>query len=142
MRTYGKNYKIKARSAPYITEKERRERTATEWDIHIDVNDEITPATIRDNLLLDIHGLDYALVSGIEIPDVNGLVRASLQDHVHIALIFKDAVNRERALRACRPTKLTDEYAVPRNQKYTYAGWLAHHAKAGWKKNPTDGHIF
>ena len=36
----------------------------------------------------------------------------------------------------CRETKLGDEYATPRNRKFTYAGWLAHHTKLVSKVDP------
>lgn len=142
MRTFAKNYSSYPRTVPYLTDKQRRERVSTEWDIRIDVNDEISPSSIRDALLLDLPGLEYALISGVEVPDKNDAPIGSKEDHVHIALIFQEPVNRERALRACREAKLTDEYAVPRNRRYTYAGWLAHHAKESWKKFPSEPFIF
>lgn len=136
MRNYAKNYDAHPRTKPFITKRERGERLDTEWDIRIDLNDVITPQSIRDSIMEDLLGLEYALISGVEVPDVHPLPDAttSKEDHVHIALIFDIPVNRERALRACRDTKLTDEYAVPRNRRYTYAGWLAHHAKSSFKK--------
>lgn len=150
MRTYSKDYVNHPRSAPYVTAKQRAERLAREWDIRIDVNLFITPNDIKTCLLTDLEGLDYALISGIEVPDTKfgnydpSKVGASgsTQEHVHIALIFKEPVNRERALRACRPAKLTDEYAVPRNPKFTYAGWLAHHTKEAFKLDPLMPAIF
>lgn len=154
MRTFAKNYSSHPRTVPYLTDKQRRERVSTEWDIRIDINDEVSPDSIRDALLLDLPGLAYALISGVEIPDVatkypnprheteERLSAVSKEDHVHIALIFQEPVNRERALRACREEKLTDEYAVPRNRRYTYAGWLAHHAKSSFKKDPSEPFIF
>lgn len=144
MRTYSKDYTSFPRTAPYITAKQRAERLAREWDIRIDVNLFLSPRDIQDSLQLELPGLDYALIGGVEVPDTHGniVAGASLQDHVHIALVFKEPVNRERALRACRPTKLTDEYAVPRNRKFTYAGWLAHHTKATFKLDPNMPTIF
>lgn len=149
MRNYAKNYDNHPRIKPYITKRERAERLDTEWDIRIDVNDVITPQSIRDSIMEDLLGLKYALISGVEVPDISrpndpiDYTRgASKEDHVHIALIFDIPVNRERALRACRDTKLTDEYAVPRNRRYTYAGWLAHHAKATCKKFADEPTIF
>lgn len=160
MRTFAKNYSSYPRTVPYLTDKQRRERVSTEWDIRIDVNDEVSPCSIRDALLLDLPGLEYALISGVEVPD--GAVGTSRpptttepgraawvtaggrseEDHVHIALIFQEPVNRERALRACREEKLTDEYAVPRNRRYTYAGWIAHHGKSSCKKFQDEPTIF
>lgn len=149
MRTFAKNYSSYPRTVPYLTDKQRRERVSTEWDIRIDMNDEVTPQSIRDALLLDLPGLEYALIGGVEVPDISRpndpidyTKGAAKEDHVHIALIFQEPVNRERALRACREEKLTDEYAVPRNRRYTYAGWLAHHAKASFKKFPSEPFIF
>lgn len=142
MRTYSKNYASNPRKQPYVTAKERAERLSREWDVRIDVNLFISPADIKASLEADKEGLVYALIGGVEVPDkqVHGATftpaLGSSQDHVHIALVFHEPVNRERALRACRPEKVTDEYAVPRNQRFTYAGWLAHHAKAQYKLDP------
>lgn len=142
MRTYAKDYEKKPRTQPYVTEKIRRERVSNEWDIRIDVDGTLTPQAIKESLVLDLPGLTYALISGIEVPDVQSQNNGSQGDHVHIALVFKDNVNRARALRACRAVASTDEYAVPRNRRFTYAGWLAHHAKAAFKKYPEMDHIF
>lgn len=155
MRTYSKDYANHPRTTPYITARQRAERQAREWDIRIDVNLFLSPRDIQDSLQLELPGLDYVLIGGVELPDPftkeknhrNEQVRAnggsvSENEHVHIALVFKQPVNRERALRACRPEKLTDEYAVPRNSKFTYAGWLAHHAKAVYKLDPNMPTIF
>lgn len=145
MRTYSKDYVNHPRSTPYVTAKQRAERLAREWDIRIDVNLFISPNDIKTCLLPELEGLDYALISGIEVPDVKSICDGhggSEHEHVHIALVFKEPVNRERALRACRPAKLTDEYAVPRNQKFTYAGWIAHHAKEAFKLDPLLPAIF
>lgn len=125
--------------------KERKDRTSDEWDVRIDCDatyaDEIVK-NIRDNEGL----LKYALISGIERADnadgpkgsaplLGGTMNWGSQDnHIHIALIFKYNLRRDQVLSICRGFfKKTDEYAVPRNKKFTYAGWYMHHAKVDWK---------
>lgn len=136
MRTYAKNHDLHPRTKPYSTTKQRAERFDTEWDIRIDVNHELGPSDIQMELEADMPGLHYVLIGNVEVPDnINAGPTGSNGDHVHIALVFKEPVNRARALRACRPAKVTDEYAVPRNRKFSYAGWLAHHTKASFKRD-------
>ena len=146
MRSYGKNYKANDAAKPYVSRKEYRTRESTEWDVRVDCVNGITPDTIRATMQLRIADVVYALIGGLENPDV-GLLTAptftgsdpqfsptgSRQDHVHIALVFLSPVCRATALKMCRDTKLGDEYATPRNKKFTYAGWLAHHTKAAFK---------
>lgn len=147
MRTYGKSQRYK----PYATAKERAARSSTEWDIRIDVNEALTPELIKLNVHAHKDDLLYALIGGVERPDPDNGINAgfttqsattSSSDHVHIALVFLNPVKREEALRVCRLHKSTDEYAVPRNDKFTYAGWLAHHAKLSYKLNPDAPTIY
>lgn len=109
--------------------KERRERTSTEWDIRIDCD-----AAHADELVARLNeGVDiatYILVSGIEQPDDANITWGSKELHVHIALVVKNPITREQALKLIRGfPKRSEEYAVPRNQKFTYAGWYLHHTK-------------
>ena len=150
MRTYGKNYKINGASKPYTSAKEYRTRESTEWDVRVDCVNGITPVTIRDTMQLRQSDIVYGLIGGLERPDVShkpgtnyhGEIvhttagSVSQQDHVHVALVFLRPVCRATALIMCRETKLGDEYATPRNRKFTYAGWLAHHTKLAFKVDP------
>ena len=156
MRTYAKNYKINGASKPYTSAKEYRTRESTEWDVRVDCVNGITPATIRDQMQLRVADIVYGLIGGLERPDVphtdtidlrgqvvhttNGSV--SHQDHVHIALVFLNPVCRATALKMCREVKVGDEYATPRNKKFTYAGWLAHHTKTAFKVDPEAPKVF
>lgn len=156
MRTYGKNYKVHGASKPYVTAKEYRTRESTEWDVRVDCVNGITPETIRNQMQVRLPELIYGLIGGLERPDIphsdtidlrgqvvhttNGSV--SQQDHVHIALVFLRPVCRATALKMCRESKLGDEYATPRNRKFTYAGWLAHHTKVAFKVDPDAPKIF
>ena len=150
MRTYGKNYKINGASKPYTSAKEYRTRESTEWDVRVDCVNGITPDTIRATMQLREEDLVYGLIGGMELPDPSGTAMSSVdgdiplklgatlsgQQHVHVALVFLRPVVRATALKMCRETKLGDEYATPRNKRFTYAGWLAHHTKAAFKVDP------
>lgn len=150
MRTYGKNYKVNGASKPYVSAKEYRTRESTEWDVRVDCVNGITPDTIRATMQLREEDLVYGLIGGMELPDPSGTAMSSVngdiplklgatlssQQHVHVALVFLRPVVRATALKMCRESKLGDEYATPRNRKFTYAGWLAHHTKLAFKVDP------
>ena len=156
MRSYGKNYKVNGASKPYTSAKEYRTRESTEWDVRVDCVNGITPETIRDQMQMRLPDIVYGLIGGLERADghnsqthnfngepvrvTNGSV--SKEEHVHIALVFLTPVCRATALKMCREAKLGDEYATPRNKKFTYAGWLAHHTKAAWKVDPEAPKVF
>lgn len=158
MRTYGKNYKVNDAAKPYVSRKEYRTRESTEWDVRVDCVNGITPTTIRATMQLRLSEIVYGLIGGLERPDkhhtettdFNGVAltpttsngSVSKDEHVHIALVFLRPVNRATALKMCRDTKLGDEYATPRNQRFTYAGWLAHHTKMAFKVDPDADKIF
>lgn len=152
MRTYGKNYKVNGASKPYVSAKEYRTRESTEWDVRVDCVNGITPETIRGQMQMRLPELVYGLIGGLENPDLNAnpstgatgppIASGSKEDHVHIALVFLRPVCRATALKMCREFKAGDEYATPRNRKYTYAGWLAHHTKAAWKVDPEAPKVF
>lgn len=149
MRTYGKNYKVNGAFKPYTSAKEYRTRESTEWDVRVDCVNGITPDTIRVQMQLRESDIVYGLIGGLENADTGMLVpptytgdapqvspTGSKEQHVHIALVFLRPVCRATALKMCRETKLGDEYATPRNRKFTYAGWLAHHTKVAFKVDP------
>lgn len=155
MRSYGKNYKVNGASKPYTSAKEYRTRESTEWDVRVDCVNGITPETIRDQIQLRVADLVYGLIGGLERPDTGMLVpptytgdapqaspTGSKEDHVHVALVFLVPVCRATALKMCRETKVGDEYATPRNRKFTYAGWLAHHTKVAFKVDPEAPKVF
>lgn len=149
MRTYAKNYKVNNASKPYVSRKEYRTRESTEWDVRVDCVNGVTPETIRSQMQVRLPELVYGLIGGMENPDA-GLLTApayqgtnpqfsptgSRENHVHVALVFLVPVCRATALKMCRETKVGDEYATPRNRKFTYAGWLAHHTKVAFKVDP------
>lgn len=145
MRSYGKNYKVNGASKTYVSAKEYRTRESTEWDVRVDCVNGITPETIRDQMQLRQEGLVYGLIGGLENPDAKVLTEGAIgskEDHVHVALVFLSPVCRATALKMCRETKLGDEYATPRNKKFTYAGWLAHHTKLAFKVDPEAPKVF
>ena len=149
MRSYGKNYKVNGASKTYVSAKEYRTRESTEWDVRVDCVNGITPETIRGQMQLRIADLVYGLIGGLERPDsVPGIPSdvatspMSKEDHVHVALVFLSPVCRATALKMCREAKVGDEYATPRNKKFTYAGWLAHHTKHAFKVDQDAPKVF
>jgi hypothetical protein len=107
----------------------RRERKSAEWDVRIDC-DVAHADYIQETLKASEHRFKYCLMGGLEQPDSATADYGSKNLHVHIALVFKHEWQREEVLEMCRGEKASsEEYAVPRNQSYTYAGWYIHHVK-------------
>jgi len=144
MRTFAP-YDVKKQGSQAGKKKERQERTSNEWDVRIDC-DRAYADEIVSNLKNSETIMDYCLVSGIELPDniefphndknlVGGSNHYGSQgEHIHIAIVFKYVLRRDQVLSHCRGLlKKTDEYAVPRNRKFTYAGWFLHHTKSDAK---------
>lgn len=149
MRTYGKNFAFK-KTATY---KQRQTRLDSEWDIRIDVNDSLSIETILENIRKNLDDFQYVCVSGIEDPDIQPTLGCATQQqallggwrsganqygskdtHVHLAVVLFGPMSRNDVLRLCRGNrKITDEYCAPRNRKFTYAGWILHHSKPGFK---------
>ena len=137
MRTYGKNFIYKKT----VNYKQRQERLATEWDVRIDVTDDLPADKIVERVREARDELLYALVSGVERPDKeecniapNRTSSFSQGNHVHVCIVLLAPLKRADVLRMVRgPRKLGDEYAAPRNPKFTYAGWIIHHGKPAFK---------
>lgn len=122
-------------------------REATEWDVRLDVNEVLTPEVIINNIKERLDELQYVLVSGVEHPDsvsaeVNKFGQASIRNggsvstehHVHLCVVLHKPSKRGDVLQLLRgQRKLGDEYCTPRNAKFTYAGWIIHHAKPTFK---------
>lgn len=138
MRSYGKNRSFMfKKSASY---KQRTVRYATEWDIRVDITEELTPEVIVKNLKSIDNDWSYCLVSGVEFADTlrnkDGPINqhGSKDNHVHVCLVLHVPCQRGDALKMVRGLrKLSDEYAAPRNSKFSYAGWVIHHSKPGFK---------
>lgn len=138
MRSYAKNFVYK-QTASY---KQRQERLATEWDIRVDVNDVLPVERVVSNIKERLDDILFVLVSGVERPDTEGPGAfdknknhsGSNEHHVHLCLVLFTPVRRRDVLELVRgPRKLGDEYCAPRNPKFTYAGWVIHHGKPGFK---------
>ena len=139
MRTYAKNFVYKSTA----TYKERQERLATEWDVRLDINSDLTVDDIVSRVRDHLDELLFVLVSGVERPDTEeqitafGPVRSvtlSKELHVHLCVVLLAPLKRIDVLKMLRgPRKLGDEYCAPRNPKFTYAGWLIHHSKSDSK---------
>ena len=144
MRSYAKNFVYK-QTATY---KQRQERLATEWDIRVDVNDVLPVERVVSNIKERLDDVLFVLVSGVERPDhaynhdvnIHGEKHhttkgsVSTEHHVHVCVVLFTPVRRRDVLELVRgPRKLGDEYCAPRNPKFTYAGWVIHHGKPGFK---------
>lgn len=139
MRTYAKNFMFKRTS----TYKQRQTRLSTEWDIRLDVSDQLTAADIVNNIQQSIKELQYVIISGVERPDkhyspegVKGrpIPSGSEENHVHIGIVFFIPKVRKDVLELCRgKRKQGDEYCTPRAKQHPYAGWVIHHSKPGYK---------
>lgn len=134
MRTYGKKWMFTKRT----TEKQRATRLATEWDVRLDVCEALPLEDILGRVKDAINGFLYVLVSGIERPDkqdYSGSAQyGSREEHVHLCVVLLEPKTRLDVLKLLRgPRKLSDEYCAPRNNKFSYAGWVIHHAKLDYK---------
>nr|QKI29028.1 Rep [Kummerowia striata CRESS virus] len=145
MRSYAKNFMYKKT----VNYKQRQERLATEWDVRVDITEDLSADKIVERVRAASDDLLFALVSGVEIPDnVKGGNLApsngeqsfrrspttSTEHHVHVCIVLLTPLRRRDVLEMVRgPRKLGDEYCAPRNPKFTYAGWVIHHAKPGYK---------
>lgn len=146
MRTYGKNYKAHPSTVKRTTVKEYADRESTEWDVRLDLVNGTTSSTIFDHLVAHKSKIKYAFLGAEEAPDTNpnyntprAYGTASEEIHVHIAIIMEKPCKKGdvlQLLRGPRPIGKGNEYAVPRNTKFTYAGWIAHHSKELTKVNP------
>lgn len=117
-------------------------REATEWDIRLDVNEVLTAEVIINNIKERLDELCYVLVSGVERPDTMGpgkfmpdkVGSGSSEHHVHLCVVLFRPLKRGDVLQLVRGTrKLGDEYCAPRNPRFSYAGWIIHHGKPGFK---------
>jgi hypothetical protein len=141
MRTYGRSY---ANNPVARYNREQRDNCkAREWDVRVDVNEQLTADQVVENVKEGLADLDYVLVSGVEEPDEEGHTKpgwrndsksGSSEHHVHLCIVLREPDTRLRVLKLVRgPRKMGDEYCAPRNTKFTYAGWVIHHAKPSYK---------
>lgn len=153
MRTYSKNYKAHPTTVTRTTAHDYKNRESTEWDVRLDLVNGFTASKILDRCVEFKDKIAFCIIGAEEAPDGNGVRRepepgrpnkpGSISDeiHVHVALILKAPAKRGdvlQLLRGPRTIGTNNEYAVPRNPKFTYAGWIAHHTKVITKINP-DG---
>jgi len=146
-----RNYKIQPSSEfkrPYTSAKTYANRESTEWDLRVDLVDGLTADAVVASTKTGpwAQNIQYVLISNVEVPDTHlatqlaaapGPLSGSTDLHVHVALVTNTGVNRLTALQMIRGMKKygagNSEYAVPRNRKFSYAGWVAHHAKTMYK---------
>lgn len=147
MRSYAKNYKTHPKTVVRPTRKEVANREATEWDVRLDVSETFKASNVLEHAVAHQDKFTYCLIGDVEKPDdiqaidasgtTNPAKPGSLETHVHVAIIMAKPSTREAVLQLLRgPHKRGDEYAVPRNQRFTYAGWVMHHTKPTFKINP------
>lgn len=151
MRTYAKNYKAHETTVTRPSRVDYKNRTATEWDVRLDVINGFTSAKALEHAVAHKAKIQFCLIGAEEAPDnikaihdsgtFNPQKPGSEEIHIHVALVLKEPANRGdvlQLLRGPRSIGLGNEYAVPRNPKFTYAGWIAHHTKVFTKIN-ADG---
>lgn len=144
MRTYGKCKDFIYKKT--VSYKERQARLATEWDVRLDISDELPVEHILGRVREQLDELSYVLVSGVEHPDTVSdecnkygkpsprVSSVSTEHHVHLCVVLFVPKQRADVLKMLRgPRKLGDEYCTPRQSKFPYAGWVIHHAKPGFK---------
>lgn len=136
---YAKNYVKRPGYVPL------NDRQSTEWDLRVNLTDEVTATSIYERMHSFKDSFVYSLVSGVEFgkcrvdrPSNKGWITEEEELHVHIAIITPNPVNRIQALNFVRATKSGGEYAVPRNTKHTYIGWRLHHNKQDTKIGNAD----
>lgn len=116
------------------------DRVSTEWDLRIDLTEDVTISSIHERVSGSKASFVYLLISGVEFgkcrvdrPSNKGWITENEELHVHVAMVTTSPVNRLQALGFLRQSKSGGEYAVPRNTKHTYAGWRLHHNKPDTK---------
>lgn len=139
MRTYGYLHSTAGGKRPsgHARTELYSKREATEWDVRLDVSTLLTADEIVGNIKAHLDELSYVLVSGVERPDQNDIkphAAGSTEHHVHLCVVLQRPCKRGEVLQLVRGTrKLGDEYCAPRNARFTYAGWVIHHAKHSFK---------
>ncbi len=148
MRSYGKS-KAYPTTVVRPTRADYKNRTAHEWDVRLDLVNGFTSAKALEHAVQWKSKFKFCLIGAEESPDVgpgrhnNNKPNASGSEevHVHVAIIMEKACTRNdvlQLLRGPRSIGAGNEYAVPRNPKFTYAGWIAHHTKMLTKINPEE----
>lgn len=148
MRTYGKNYKDHPKTVQRVSYADYKNREAVEWDIRLDLVNGFTSAKCVEHAVAHGSKIQYCFIGGEEVPDTaktpsegfKSMSKALSEEiHVHVALILLKPAKRAdvlQLLRGPRTIGTGNEYAVPRNPKFTYAGWIAHHSKLDFKLCP------
>lgn len=147
MRTYGKNYKAHPSTVTRVSYAEYKNRESTEWDVRLDLVNGFSSAKCLEHCVAHKDKFKFVFIGAEEIPDVPepniGYERSkkpqSEEIHIHVAVVMQKPCKREDVLQLLRGPRTIgkgNEYAVPRNPKFTYAGWIAHHSKLAFKLNP------
>lgn len=147
MRTYGSNYKIHPKTIVRASPADYKNREDTEWDVRLDLIGGLTSAKILEHCVAHKDKFAYCLIGGEERPDhlpslmpqAQAYKPGSTEDHVHLAVILQRPAKRADVLQLLRGPRSMgpgSEYAVPRNRKFVYAGWIAHHTKLVMKLDP------
>lgn len=147
MRTYAKNYKSNPATVTRTTVHDYKNRESTEWDVRLDLVNGFTSSKLLEHAVAHKAKLAFCVIGAEEQPDTGHPVynkpkahgTASEEIHVHVAIILQKPAKRGdvlQLLRGPRPIGTNNEYAVPRNPKFTYAGWIAHHTKVLTKIDP------
>lgn len=153
MRTYGKNYKEHPSTVKRTSYADYKNREATEWDVRLDVVNGLTSGKILEHAVAHKDKIKYCFIGGEERPDdikslmpQNRAVKPGSEEiHVHVAIILIKPCKRAdvlQLLRGPRSFGAGSEYCVPRNPKFTYAGWIMHHSKLDFKLLPEHAKLY
>ena len=121
-------------------------RVSKEWDLRIDVGATWSLQDLVTNLSMSISRIQYGFISTVESadPGFTSMKPGSRSEttHVHVGLIMNEPCLRGSIIAMALRRKVEDlpakaVYCVPRNDRYSYGGWLAHHTKDFTKVNPT-----
>lgn len=146
MRSFGKSkdYKNQYPSNTYQRRKEYKTRASNEWDLRLDVVEEQCAQQVVTKCLGNKDKFNFVMVSGVEVPDSPAAgAHRSTELHVHVGIITNTPLTRQQAIDLVRPdgvaTTPGSVYAVPRNPKFPYTGWICHHSKMQTKLHGQPG---
>lgn len=110
----------------------------------MDVATEAQAQNVVNHILRRKEEFIFIMVSGMEVPDLpNAGKNGSEEQHIHIGFVVNRPLTRQQALELVQPMGIATTpgsvYAVPRNPKFPYVGWICHHSKAAFKVQGQPG---
>ena len=102
----------------------------SQWDIRINVPSDLDVEKLLEHYdgLWELGNIQYLHVSGVEMT-------AMLVDHVHVALVLRNATSKASVIRRFILNKNHGFYVEARDRSSSLANWLAYHKKTNTKKD-------